>query len=145
MRDLSVDEMHIVAGGDQLVSYRDRDGSLVTERWSDDGSRFISLHADYGGGRAFDWTWGALGAAGGVAMGFEAAEYTSVGVGLAAEYGIVGAELGAVAGPAGVAVGLAVGALMGYTIYEYGPDVAHDFFETMGVDDRGVQTMPSPI
>jgi hypothetical protein len=61
MRELSVEETVQVSGGDQVVTYYDRDaqgvGGTVTERWSDDGTKFFGMTISYDTGSAWDQDW----------------------------------------------------------------------------------------
>ena len=46
-RELTAEEAVCVAGGDTYIIYKDPNGGVVTEHWSDDGKTFYGLSADY--------------------------------------------------------------------------------------------------
>lgn len=124
-RDLSDIELSAVAGGTDEV-----EEIVVTGRrmsWAE------KMNYDFNHGYGSYWQagWGTAAAAGGSYSGVVAAGHAAEVVAIAVEYGVIGAEYGALAGPVGVVAGVAVGALTGYVIYNYGPQIAQSAYEVM--------------
>jgi hypothetical protein len=68
-RELTAEETLCVAGGDKFLTYRDGEGTVITERWSDDFSTFYGLSADYSDASA-NW-FASLGFAALIGISFE--------------------------------------------------------------------------
>jgi hypothetical protein len=67
-RELTPEEIALVAGGTQTRTYWDGD-SWVTERWSDDGSQFYGLTADYDTPAPTDYDYWEVGFSFGIGFG----------------------------------------------------------------------------